>query len=334
MKLSKELKAGIIVLGAIALFIFGFNFLKGRNLFSGQRVFYAEYNQINGLVESNPVLINGFRIGQIKDLSLNPKSPGTIIVTLTIDNSDINIPKNSIAKIISSDFLGSKAIEINLGTDKVFAASGDTLKSDIEASLGDQVGNEVKPLKEKISKLVSSLDSAVEVIQVIFNKDAREDILQSFESIKKSIVTFEHTARTLDTLVTKEKRTISSIFSKIESITANIANNNEKITQALNNITNITDSIAKSNLKSTIDNVNRAMANVSVILDKINKGEGTMGMLLNDKKLYNQLDSASSSMGFLIRDMEKYPGIYFPLKKAKKAKREKERDIQNNKLHK
>lgn len=332
--MSKELKAGIIVVVALSLFIFGFNFLKGRNLFTSQRVFYAEYAQVNGLVEANPILVNGYKIGQIKKLALSPDKPGFIVVSMMVDNADIKIPKNSIAKIISSDFLGSKAIQIDLGSSAELVADGDTLKSDIEASLTQAVNNEVKPLKEKITKLVSSLDSVVAVIQVILNKDAREDILESFEGIKKSILTFEHTARTLDTLVTKEKRTISVIFSKIESITTNIANNNDKITQALNNITNITDSIAKSNLTSTINNTNKAMADVSVILDKINKGEGTMGLLVNDKKLYNELDSTSKSLGFLIRDIEKYPGLYLIGKSKKKAKREKERDIKNNRLHK
>lgn len=329
MKISKETKAGIIVVVAIALFVFGFNFLKGRNIFTGQRLFYAEYTQVDGLIEANPILVNGFKIGQVKKLELSPGNSGVIKVTLMIDNPDIKIPKNSIAKIISSDLLGSKAIEINLGDAKEYASSGDKLTSDIEASLTEEVNKQVKPLKDKAEKLISSIDSVMIVVQTVLNQDAREDLVQSFESIKKSIQTFEHTARTLDTLVTKEKRTIASIFSKIESITGNLAANNDKITLALNNITNITDSIAKSNLKSTIDNTSKVMSSASLILDKINKGEGSVGMLINDSKLYNQLDSASKALTFLVTDMEKYPGVYFPLK-GKKDKRKKERDKKKN----
>lgn len=325
MKLSKEAKAGIIVVAAIALFVFGFNFLKGRNIFTTQRVFYAVYSQVDGLVDANPVLINGFKIGQIQKLELAPDNSGRILVTIMIDNDEIKIPKNSIAKIVSSDILGSKAIEINLGNSVEMANDKDTLQSEVQASLTDEVNKQVKPIKDKAEKLISSIDSILVVVQAILNEGAKDDIVQSFESIKKSIKTFEHTAHTLDAFVSNEQKTISAIFAKIESITGNLANSNEKITLALNNITNITDSIAKSNLKSTIDNTNKAMQNASAILDKINTGEGTIGMLINDKKIYNELDSASKALSFLLTDMEKYPGVYFPLK-GKKDQRRKERD--------
>ena len=120
MKISKEVKVGIVTTLAIGCFIYGFNFLKGRNLFSSQRTFYAVYSNIDGLVEANPLMINGFKVGAVGKIVLANDTSGKVIVALLLDD-DVKVPKNSIAKVVSSDLLGSKAVQLILGKGIIYA---------------------------------------------------------------------------------------------------------------------------------------------------------------------------------------------------------------------
>lgn len=310
MKIAKEIKIGLLVTAGIALLVYGFNFLKGTNIFVGQRTFYAVYKNIDGLMESNPVQLNGFKVGQVNRINFYSDRSGKILVTFKINNNDIDIPRGTVARVVSSDLLGSKAVDLVLGKEKSSVNDGDTLASDIQATLTEEVNKQVLPLKNKAEKLISSIDSVMSVVQAVFNKDARENLSKSFESIKKAIETFERTSMTMDTLVRSEKNKLSNIFSKIESISSTIANNNDKISNAINNFSNLSDSLAKSNIKATINHTNEALSQASDIMNKINRGEGTMGILINNDKLYKQLDSASVNLDRLLTDMKEHPKRY------------------------
>lgn len=310
MKISREAKVGIIVTVAIACFIYGFNFLKGKNLFSTERKFYAVYYNIDGLVEANPVQINGFRVGQVRKIDFLPDNSGRMVVTVVVDNKDIKIPRGSIARIISSDLLGSKAVQLELGQGNIYAQSGDTLVSDIEEGLKQAVDKRIAPLQKKVEGLISSIDSVVVVVQAILNEDARANLTQSFEGVKKAILSLEKTSMRLDTLVASEKHKLSAIFSNIQSISSNIAANNDKLTNVINNFSAISDSLAKANFKQTIDNANNAIAQTTSIIEKINKGEGSMGMLINNPELYNKLEKSAGDLDKLLIDLRVNPERY------------------------
>ena len=317
MKISKEIKTGILVAAAIAIFIFGFNFLKGKNIFSERRIFHAVYPEIAGLAESNPVQLNGFKVGRVKEIQLYD-STGLIIVSFAISDNNIRIPKSSVAKIISSDLLGAKAVQLILSNEKEYVKDGDTLIGIVEASLQESVNATVKPLKDKAEKLISSIDSIMMVVQAVLDKTTRENLSQSFDNIKHALETFDRVAMRLDTMVASERYKISIIFSKVESITSNLANNNDKISAAIKNFSAISDTLAKANLSQTIENANKALSDVSGVMEKINRGEGTAGMLVKDEKLYKNLTAASGSLDSLLKDMEVNPWRYFSLYGKKK----------------
>ncbi len=322
MKVSKEVKTGILVVASIALFIYGFNFLKGKDIFSSRRIYYAVYPEVAGIVEANPVQLNGFKVGRVKEIKLFDTT-GRIIVTFAISDKDLKIPKNSVAKIISSDLLGAKAIQLMPGDDKNYAQDGDTLIGIVEASLQESVNATVKPLKDKAEKLIASIDSIMLVVQAVLDKDTRDNLSQSFESIKHALETFDRTAMRLDTLIASERNKISVIFSKVESISSNLATNNEKISTAIKNFSSISDTLAKANLSKTIENANSALASISTVMEKINKGEGTAGLLVHDEKLYKNLTSASGSLDSLLQDMEAHPKRYFSVFGRDKGKKKK-----------
>jgi phospholipid/cholesterol/gamma-HCH transport system substrate-binding protein len=305
---SKEFKIGILVVASLVFFYWGFNFLKGKNFLSGRRIFYAMYNQVNGLVEANSVEINGVKVGAVNEISfINIK--GRVLVKFSVENN-IKIPRNSIASIYSSDVLGSKAIEIKLGDSCILAKNGDTLKSSIQPSLTEQVSIEMLPFKRKAESLMASLDSAIDVIQSIFNEKTRDNLKHSFESIKNSIHSIEHIAYNLDTLVSTQRFRLSVIFANIESITNNFKNNNAKLTNIINNFSNISDSISKAKIVKTINNANDALKNFSDISEKINKGQGSLGLLINNDSLYNELNNSSKELDLLLEDIRLNPQRY------------------------
>jgi phospholipid/cholesterol/gamma-HCH transport system substrate-binding protein len=324
-KISKEVKVGIITSLAIACFIYGFNFLKGRDLFSTQRKFYAVYSNIDGLVEANPMLINGFKVGIVGKIVLANDTSGSVIVTLLMDN-EANIPKNSIAKVVSSDILGSKAIQLILGSGTVYAQNGDTLISAQEDDLKTAVNKTIAPLQEKAVGLIASIDSVMIVVQQVFNESARQNLSKSFESIKLAITSLETTSYRLDTMVLSEKTKISSILSKVNTLATTLANNSDKLGNIINNFSNISDSIAKSNLTSAINNADMALGQASSIMTKINSGQGTMGMLINNDSLYRKLDKSSEDLDKLLKDLRINPERYVHISVFGRKDRNKPKD--------
>lgn len=313
MKLSKEVKTGLVVLITIVLFIYGFNLLKGRNLLGHERKYYVVYHNVDGLVSSNPVVVNGLKVGQVKSLLFAPGTSGKIIATIIVTQKELDIQSNTIARIFSSDLLGSKAINLDLKPGGRIMQNGDTLIGETEQSLSKIVDQRIEPLRKKVESLVGSIDSVMIGFNAVLDKDGRSNLSKSFESIRKAIATFEKTSVRLDELVASEQAKVSKILSKVEIITTTFANNSEQLGNVIKNFSTISDSLAKSNIATTINNATAALGRVSEVMDKINKGEGSLGLLVNDKKLYNHLDSASVSLDKLLEDLKARPGRYVHL---------------------
>jgi len=310
LKISKEIKIGAVVVLGVALFVYGFNFLKGSNMFTHQKTLYAVYTNVEGLLESNNVELSGVKIGIIKHIEILPGDrQGRILVTMKVEDR-IQIPSDSKARIISFDLLGSKAIRMEVGSSMTLVKTGDTLVSEVEDDLKTAVDKRIAPLQKKAEGLISSIDSVMMVVQQVLNKDARMNLIHSFESIKRSIETFEKTSLRLDTIVATQQYKLASIFTKMESIASNISNSNDKITKVINNFESISDSVAKSQLRSAIDHANSAFTDATLILDKINKGQGSLGMLVNNDSLYRKLDISSTELNTLLKDFHDHPKRY------------------------
>jgi len=316
-KIKKEVKIGIITTIAIACFLYGFNFLKGKNLFSSQREFFAIYNDIDGLAEANPILISGKRVGMVGKINFLPDTKGQVVVNLIIQD-DIAIPYNSVAKVVSSDILGSKAVNILLGSSPNQALKGDTLISSQEDNLKQAVNKTIAPLQLKAQALLSSLDSLMIAFKQVFNENTQKNLSKSFESIKDAIASLETTSFRLDTLVRTEKGKISNILTKINKIATTLADNSDKLGNVINNFSNISDSIAKSNLTSAINNADVTLKQASDIFTKINKGEGTMGMLVNNDSLYKKLDKTADDLDKLLKDVRLNPNRYINIRNKRK----------------
>jgi phospholipid/cholesterol/gamma-HCH transport system substrate-binding protein len=310
-KISKEVKTGIVVVVAVALGIYGFNFLSGMDIFKKSFTLYAVYERSEGVIEANPVLINGYKVGQVQKLKLLQQKDGSYKVLMTFMMSErVEIPKGSYAKIVSSDLLGSKAIEIRFADSTVFVADGDTLLPDVEDDLKTAVDKRIAPLQKKAENLISSIDSVMQVVQQVMNANVRASLVTSFENIKTTIQSLQHTAFNLDTLTTTQQSKIILILEKLQSITGNIEKNNDKITNVITNFSNISDSLAKSNIKQTIEKTNVALTQANEILTQVNSGKGTLGKLVKNDSIYNNLNKASEDLDKLVKDLRINPERY------------------------
>ncbi len=309
MKISRELKIGAFGIVTLALFIISVNFIKGKDIFNRNRTFYAVYDATSGIQEAASVTVSGLEVGKVTDMRFLTKNSKKVLIELTISNK-VYIPSKSVARITSLDLLGTKNIEIVFSDSKTEALDGDTLVGGSQPSLQEEVNNQVAPIKLKAENLLSSLDTMVTVLHSVFNADTRKNITASFLSIRSTLSNLESTTYNLDTLVYGQKKRLERILFNVESITENFRKNDANISNILTNFSLLSDTLAKANLAGTLKNVNIALSRVEAITTKINNGEGTIGMLVNDQKLYDNLNKSASQLNALIEDMKLNPYRY------------------------
>ena len=303
MKIKNETKVGVLAAFAIALLIIGYNFLKGNAIFSSETVLYARYSHVDGLGISKPVLINGFQIGRVDQLTLQPN--GTIVATLKIKGK-YDIPKNTIARLESTDLLGGKAIVMDLGNDRNYAQDGDTLNANVEKGLMETV----QPVQKKAEQIIAKMDSILTSVNSILNPNFQKNVDKSFTSIASTLGALETTSKKVDALVGSESSKLSSILSNVEQITVNFKNNGAKIDGILSNLNSVTDKVAAVNFKQTIDNANKAVADLQGMVSELKAGKGSLGKLLNDEEMYKNLTGASKNLDNLMIDLKANPKRY------------------------
>lgn len=302
LKVSNETKVGALTAIAITLLVLGYNFLKGKDLFTKTKIYYAVYERVDGLVASNPVTINGYRIGQVTNVALMPDDSMKLRVRMEIVGS-IDIGEGSVARIYNVDFFGSKAIEILLSGNPKTVEDGGQLNSQLEPSLQSSLSTAINPLKAKIEALVVSLDSIV-------GGSSGENLQSAVASLSVITKNFESTSQQIDKLVADEGQRLHQIFGNVVAISENLKNNNENINTAITNLRKLSDTLAAANIKQVVANAENALKEVAAITEKINKGEGSIGLLVNDKKLYENLEKSSASLDALLKDMKEHPKRY------------------------
>ena len=295
MKITKEIKTGILALFAILLLIYGYGFLKGSDLFSNERTFYVSYDNVAGLTVSAPVTINGYVVGQVKKIEFE-NDLGGLLVTFSV-TKNFNFSKNSIVRIYSTSVIGGNALAIIPEIDKDrIAIDGDVLKGEIEKGMLESLTSGLKPLENKIYTTLSGLDSLLINLNSVLNKDTKNNLKDAISSLTKTVYSFEDSSSDLNSLLKENKPKLDSTFSNMETITDNLAVFSDSITQ-------IDIKAISNNLKTTLDSFNS-------IMDKFNNGEGSIGKLINDENLYKNLEAASKELEELLRDLKENPKRY------------------------
>jgi phospholipid/cholesterol/gamma-HCH transport system substrate-binding protein len=308
-KRSKPFIIGFTFILAIVIFIWGFNYLKGRDLFKKQEFLYARYHTVNGLVTAKPVYVNGLQVGQVSRLYFAPDMSGDIIVELVIQ-SKFPIPKNSIAHIFSADLMGSKSITLILGDSKEAVVSGDTLLTSVEGSLMESVNKQVAPLKAKAEELMGSVDTLLSAFNAVMNDETVKNLSTSIEDIQSTFKNLASTTSRLDDLATSEGNRLKSILSNVDSLSLTLSENREGLSNIINNFESISDSLSKVNIASVVYKADSAINNLNQILAKINEGTGTAGKLINSDSLYRELNKSAGELNKLLKDIRENPKRY------------------------
>lgn len=312
MKIRREAKLALTALAAVFILIWGINFLKGSSLFESKSTFYSVYDSVEGLKVSSGVIYRGYQVGQVISIQFTGERFDRVLVKFSVDKG-LELPSNTLAMIQSADLMGSKVVALVPGDSHVFAVSGDTLRSQVERGLMEQVSQQMLPLKQKAERLLGSLDSVLLIVQGLFNEETKKNLSNSFGSIDRTLRNLEGASGNLDTLIQGESTRISSILQDVNSITGNLRNNNEEISNILGNVSAISDSLRQASLHQTLMSLDYILATTDSIMNKINRGEGTIGALLNDNDLYYNLNQVSENLNRLLVEFRYNPKRFINL---------------------
>lgn len=312
MKIRREAKLALTALAAVFILIWGINFLKGSSLFESKSTFYGVYDSVEGLKVSSGVIYRGYQVGQVISIQFTGERFDRVLVKFLVDKG-LELPSNTLAMIQSADLMGSKVVALVPGDSHVFAVSGDTLRSQVERGLMEQVSQQMLPLKQKAERLLGSLDSVLLIVQGLFNEETKKNLSNSFGSIDRTLRNLEGASGNLDTLIQGESARISSILQDVNSITGNLRNNNEEISNILGNVSAISDSLRQASLHQTLMSLDYILATTDSIMNKINRGEGTIGALLNDNDLYYNLNQVSENLNRLLVEFRYNPKRFINL---------------------
>ena len=312
MKIRREAKLALTALAAVFILIWGINFLKGSSLFESKSTFYGVYDSVEGLKVSSGVIYRGYQVGQVISIQFTGERFDRVLVKFSVDKG-LELPSNTLAMIQSADFMGSIVVALVPGDSHVTAVSGDTLRSQVERGLMEQVSQQMLPLKQKAERLLGSLDSVMLIVQGLFNEETKKNLSNSFGSIDRTLRNLEGASGNLDTLIQGESARISSILQDVNSITGNLRNNNEEISTILGNVSAISDSLRQASLHQTLMSLDYILATTDSIMNKINRGEGTIGALLNDNDLYYNLNQVSENLNRLLVEFRYNPKRFINL---------------------
>ncbi len=306
---TKYTLIGIVVLLTLFILIWGLNYLKGKNLFTNDNVYLTFYEQIGGLSASSPVNINGYKVGQVRNIRLNMDKKGLVEVEIAV-NPKYKIPKGTKALLVSTDLMGTKAIELVLTESDEIYQPNDTLMSETEGSLKDQVSFQMLPLKHKAEDLLREMEEAIKIVRKIFNEKAQTNIQNAIEEISKSMKNVHQLTDSLNILFTTQKLNLTQTMSNIRSITDNMRAQNKNIEHIIANTQRLTDSLSVQNYSKILHALQNTMERLNKTIDIVTSGQGTAGKLITNDSLYQTLVVLVEETGNLVKDLQGNPRKY------------------------
>lgn len=306
MRLSKEARIGLLVASAILIFFAGFYFLKGANIFSGENEYFVYYDDVQGLQPSSPVQVKGMTVGRVASINLN--GSGKVQVTIAV-NKKTNIPEGTVARLTAVDLLGTKAIALELGKSQKMAEDEGTLAGEVEGGIIDALSAEITPLLVDMRHAVGTLDSVLSSVNSVLDIESRENLRSSIANLDATMVNFNQ----LSSKLNAESGQMQNVIRNFNSISTNLASNNERITRIINNAALLTDQFSRAPFEQTMKDLQTTINQLQVVVNKVNSREGSLGLLVNDPNLYNNLNTSLGTLNSLMADIEAHPTRYINL---------------------
>jgi phospholipid/cholesterol/gamma-HCH transport system substrate-binding protein len=306
MKISNETKVGILTVIALVVLIIGFNFLKGKDLFNRTKKIYATFSNLGALEKSNDVKINGLDVGTVYNTEPVDKNVSGIKVTISLTR-EVNIPVNSVAYITAPlGGLASASIIIEKGDAPTYLKDGDKINTRQDTDVFSGLSSEVSPTLSKIRSSLDSLNRVFGNINKLFDDNTKGNL-------KQIIANLNMTTNSLNKMLDSENSALANILRNASSVTDNLKKNNDSITATINNAKQFSDKLARLNLQQTMDTLQSAITQLKSTINKVSSTDGTLGALINDKKLYNKLNDVALSMEILLDDLKTHPKRYVNL---------------------
>ena len=297
MKFTKEIKVGFLAVLGIMMSVFSYNYLKGINLFDKNRKFIVKYEKVDGLSVSNPVTMNGFKIGKVQKINFNSKNTRELLVDIIIDN-DVIFPKTSLAELYETGLIGGKAIAIipDYKNDSTIAIDGDYLKGVIKPGLTELVNQILPQVQLQIEAVMKNAEIVLQNINTLFDDETKKELKSSIQDFSNLTSSLSETSDEISKLIADNSENLTNSLSDFRS--------------ASNNIKSITDSLNSDDIKSITINLNSLVNNLNSITTSLKNSEGTAGKLINDKSIYDNLENATNQLNRLIEDIKLNPSRY------------------------
>lgn len=303
-KSGKEWKIGLVVVIAVLLFVFGLNFLMGKNVISSENEFYTYYDNVQGLQPSADVMVSGMSVGRVSSIEL--QADKRVKVEFTTDD-DLRIPKGSFAKLAAADMIsGTKVIMLELSDSSAVYEDGSLIPPKDFSGLLDNLSENVSPLLTSVQHAIVTLDTLISSVNGLFNTGTQKHLSNSLASIDEAMGQLAQLTKSLN----EESKDLAGVIQNANSITSNLDANSENISQTLTNLNDFSGKLASGDIDKTLEKLQATSDNLKAITDKINNNQGSLGMMLNDKDLYNNLTETLGSLDALLGDLKQHPAKY------------------------
>jgi phospholipid/cholesterol/gamma-HCH transport system substrate-binding protein len=301
-KISNEVKVGATALLTIVVFIWLFNFLKGKDFLKSTAIYYTVNDKVGGLAESSPVEINGYKVGVVRSLDFIDAKSGRLLVEFSV-KKNFKLPKNTVAEIVPVSLLGGMKVQFVYGKGPGTYSEGDTIPGRLAESLMDKIDTEILPVKDKLSNLVVVLDSVISSIDEIMNPEFKAELGSTISHLNS-------TTASLDKVIGSKENELAATIDNINKFTRLLSDNSGKMSKTFSNLETITDTLAAAKLSASVSNLKSSLEKASTLMDNLNKGKGSAGQFLTNDTLYTNLANSLESLNVLLKDMKTNPKRY------------------------
>jgi phospholipid/cholesterol/gamma-HCH transport system substrate-binding protein len=301
-KISNEVKVGATALLTIVVFIWLYNFLKGKDFLKNTAIYYTVYEKVGGLAESSPVEVNGYKVGVVQSVEFINATSGRLLAKFSV-KKNFKLPRNTVAEIVPVSLLGGMKVQFDYGNGPGFYSEGDTIPGRLAESLIDKIDTEILPVKEKLANLVVVLDSVVSSVDEIMSPEFKKNF-------SGTLAHLNNTTASLDKVIGSKEKELSATVENISKFTKMLSDNSDKMNKTFSNLETISDSLAAADIYSAITNLKASLEKASTLIDNLNKGKGSAGQFLTNDTLYSNLSGSLESLNVLLKDMKSNPKRY------------------------
>lgn len=296
MNYSKEIKTALLVIASISLLIWGYGYLKGKDIFSRYNTYSVYFDNVEGLTKSAAITLNGLAVGKIADIKLAANQSGKMEVSFQVD-SDIPVTKSTLASLYEPGFIGGKQIMLILNSDDTtLAPSGYVLKGTVKSGMTELVAEKLAPIQQKLELFLERSTVLLTNVNSVLDDKAKADIKNSIAELNATMQEMHQLSASANKLVNDNAKNMNATMADIKTTSGNFAK--------------ISDSLQKADLGKTVRTLESSLEKVNVLLANLNEGKGTMGKLAKDEALYNNLQKTAKEMELLLQDVRLHPTRY------------------------